>query len=139
MQRKIIIDTSVYIDLFNHNRHRDIIDPFQNVVYLAYPVLHELWMGLKNKREIRALTQWRDRFVQLKRFIIPTARTLTAIGETCLQLRKSGKLDPVRPKHYNDICIASLATQIGAVVQTKNTKDFAVIQQALDFEYEGVF
>jgi hypothetical protein len=31
--------------------------------YLAYPVLHELRMGLKNKQEIRALTQWRERFI----------------------------------------------------------------------------
>lgn len=67
MQRKIIIDTSVYIDIFNHNLSSDLINPFQNITYLAYPVLHELWMGLKNKQELRALTQWRERFVQLKR------------------------------------------------------------------------
>ena len=78
----------------------------QNVTYLAYPVLHELWMGLKNKQEIRALTQWRERFVQLKRLVVPTVATLIMIGEACLQLKVSGKLDPVYPKHYNDICIA---------------------------------
>lgn len=138
MQRKVIIDTSVYIDLFNYNRHSEIVNPFQNVAYLAYPVLHELWIGLKNKQETRVLTQWRNRFLLLKRFIIPTASTLTSIGEICLQLRKSGKLDPVNPKHYNDISISCLANQIGAVVLTKNIKDFAIIQNAIDFKFEGV-
>jgi predicted nucleic acid-binding protein len=79
-----------------------------------------------------------SRFLQLKRFIIPTATTLTWIGEVCLQLRINGKLDPVNPKHYNDICIASLANQIGAVVLTKNVKHFDSIQNAIDFNFEGV-
>jgi predicted nucleic acid-binding protein len=138
MQRKIIIDTSVYIDIFNHNLHSEIVNPFQNVTYLAYPVLHELWMGLKNKQEIRALTQWRERFIRLKRFVIPTVATLTLIGDACLQLRVSGKLDPVYPKHYNDICISALAHQIGAAVLTKNSKDFKVIRDKVDFEFESV-
>jgi predicted nucleic acid-binding protein len=138
MQRKIIIDTSVYIDIFNHHLHSDIINPFQNVTYLAYPVLHELWMGLKDRREIRALTQWRDRFIQLKRFLIPTVATLTLIGEVCLKLRASGRLDPAYPKHYNDVSIAALAHQIGAAVLTKNHKDFMVIGDKIDFEFESV-
>jgi predicted nucleic acid-binding protein len=138
MQRKIVIDTSVYIDIFNRNLHSEIINPFQHVTYLAYPVLHELWMGLKNKREMRVLTQWRERFIQLKRFVIPTAATLTLIGDACLKLRASGKLDPVFPKHYNDVTIAALAHQIGAVVLTKNSKDFIIIRHRIDFEFESV-
>lgn len=138
MQRKIIIDTSVYIDIFNHNLHSDIINPFQNVTYLAYPVLHELWMGLKNRQEMRALTQLRERFIQLKRFVIPTVATLTLIGDACLQLRASGKLDPVHPKHYNDVSIAALAHQISAAVFSKNHKDFMVIRDTIDFEFERV-
>jgi predicted nucleic acid-binding protein len=138
MQRKIIIDTSVYIDIFNHNLHTEIINPFQNTTYLAYPVLHELWTGLKSEAEIRALIQWRERFVQLKRFVIPTVHTLTMIGKACLQLKTSGNLDPVYPKHYNDVSIAAIANQIGAIVLTKNLKDFKIIRKTIDFEYDGV-
>jgi hypothetical protein len=42
MQRKIVIDTGVYTDLFNKGLYREIINPFQHVSYLAHPVLHEL-------------------------------------------------------------------------------------------------
>ncbi len=52
--------------------------------------------------------------------------------------RVSGKLDPVFPKHYNDICIAVLAHQIGAKVFTKNSKEFSAIHEKIDFEFEGV-
>jgi predicted nucleic acid-binding protein len=95
-------------------------------------------MGLKNSWEIRAMTQWRDRFIHLKRLVVPTVATLTLIGDACLQLRSSGKLDPAHPKHYNDISIAALAHQVGAILLTKNSKDFLVIQQAIDFEFERI-
>ena len=138
MQRKIIIDTGVYIDLFNRGLHRDIINPFLNVTYLAYPVLHELWMGLKDRQETRLLSAWRDRFIQLQRLIVPTVATLVLIGEACLQLKAAGKLDPTHPKHYNDVTISAAARQIGATVITKNTKDFQIIQSVIDFGFEGL-
>ena len=138
MQRKIIIDTGVYFDLFNRGHHKEIINPFQNVTYLAYPVLHELWMGLKDRREIRLLTAWRDRFIQLQRLIVPTVTTLVLIGEACLQLKATGKLDPTHPKHYNDVTISAAARQVGATVITNNTKDFQIIQSVIDFDLEGL-
>ena len=136
MQQKIIIDTNVYIDIFNDNRHENIRNPFERIVFLAHPVLHELWMGAKGRREIRHLTAFQNEFVTLKRLVIPTPSTLLSIGRACHQLRSSGKLDPVHPKHYSDISIASLARQIGSTVITHNTRDFSIIQSVIDFEFE---
>ena len=138
MQRKIIIDTGVYIDLFNRGQSREIVNPFQHLTYLAYPVLHELWMGLQDRQEIRLLSAWRDRFIQLQRLIIPTVASLVLIGEACLQLKKNGKLDPTHPKHYNDVAISAAARQIGATVITKNTKDFQIIQSVIDFDFKSI-
>ena len=138
MQKKIIIDTGVYIDLFNRGLNKEIIDPFQHITYLAYPVLHELWMGLQSRQEIRLLTAWRDRFIQLQRIIVPTVASLVLIGEACLQLKKAGKLDPTHPKHYNDVAISAMAHQIGATVMTKNAKDFQTIHSVIDFDFEAL-
>lgn len=135
MQRKIILDTNIYIDLFNHGQYRDLINPIQNVTFLAYPVLHELWMGLKGRKEIRLLTAWRDKFIQLRRLLLPTIDTLVLIGDTCLRLKSAGKLDPADPKHYNDIAIAALTHQIGAVLITLNSADFELIRSVIDFDY----
>ncbi len=136
MQKKIIIDTGVYIDLFNRGLSKEIINPFQHITYLAYPVLHELWMGLQGRQEIRLLTAWRDRFIQLQRIIVPTVASIVLIGEACLQLKIAGKLDPVQPKHYNDVAISAAARQIGATVITENKKDFQIIQSVIDFDVE---
>ena len=135
MQRKVVIDTNVYIDIFNHSKNSDQINWFKNITFLAWPVLHELWMGAKNKNEINFLTKWSGTFSDLNRLIIPNPTTLFHIGETCQKLRSKGKLNP---KHYNDITIALLARQIGAIVLTKNKKDFRMIQSIVDFTCEFI-
>ena len=137
MQQKIIIDTNIYIDIFNSGLHEGLRNPIQYIVFLAYPVLHELWMGAKGKREINHLITFQNAFIRLKRLIVPTVTTLILIGRSCHQLRSSGNLDPVHPKHYNDISIAALARQIGAIVITHNTQDFTIIQSVIDFDFES--
>lgn len=136
MQKKIIIDTSIYIDIFNSGLHEVLRNPFKYIVFLAYPVLHELWMGAKGKKEIKHLAAFQERFIRLKRLIIPAENSLATIGHVCHQLRISGKLDPVYPKHYNDISIAVLARQVGATVMTNNIVDFKTISNIIDFHFE---
>ena len=135
MQQKIIIDTNVYIDIFNSDLHENLRNPFQYVVFLAHPVLHELWMGAKEKKEISYLSTLQNAFVSLKRLIVPTVNTVVFIGQACHKLRTSGKLDPVHPKHYNDIFIAALARQIGATLVTKNVRDFRIIRKVITFDF----
>lgn len=135
MQQKIIFDTNIYIDIFNRGLHENLHKPFQHIIFLAHPVLHELWMGAKGRREIRHLTTLQNEFIRLRRIIVPTVATLVLIGKACHQLRINGKVDPVRPKHYNDISIAALARQVGAKVITQNTQDFKAIQHSIDFDF----
>ena len=134
MQQKIIIDTNIYIEIFNTGLHGNLNNPFQYIVFLAHPVLHELWMGAKGKKEIKHLTVFQNEFIKLKRLMVPTVFTLILIGKACHQLRSSGKLDPI--KHYNDISIAALTRQIGATVITHNIKDFRIIQRTIEFDFE---
>lgn len=136
MQKKVVIDTNIYIGIFNSAQYEHLRNPFQYIVFLAYPVLHELWMGARGKREIRHLAAFQERFVKLKRLIVPSENSLVLIGRACHRLRKSGRLDPVHPKHYNDITIAVLARQIGATVLTNNIADFKAIQKTVDFQVE---
>jgi predicted nucleic acid-binding protein len=136
LQQKIVIDTNIYIDIFNSGLHEILRNPFKYVVFLAHPVLHELWMGAKRKQEIKHLIAFQNIFIKLKRLIVPSVTTLLLIGQASHQLRSSGRLDPVHPKHYNDISIAALARQIGATVITLNIQDFKVIQSVIDFNFE---
>ncbi len=132
MQRKVVFDTCVYIDIFNDGFNTDQINWFQNITFLAYPVFHELIIGARNKKESNLLQDWAATFSSLGRLIIPDHATIFAIGKVCQAMRQKGKLDPVMPKHYNDISIALLARQIGATVVTKNKKDFSLISKFSD-------
>ena len=138
MQEKVVVDTGVYIDVFNRGLHKEEIDGFNKIMYLAHPVLHELWMRAKGRREVRHLEQFSTRFLKLKRLITPTPATQLRIGRVCHKLRTAGKLDPRQPRIYNDVCIAVLARQIGATVVTKNIGDFEEIGKVIDFSYRAI-
>ncbi len=136
MQRKIVIDTCIYIEIFNNNKFTEQINWFKNISYLAYPVLHELLIGAKSGFEVSSLLEWGETFSNLNRIIIPTKTTLFTIGITCQKLKSKGKLDPSNPIHYNDVTIAALSRQIGATILTLNKKDFQLIQSVVDVSCE---
>ncbi len=71
MQEKVVFDTNIYIDLFNQGLHRDEFDGFHKIMYLAHPVLHELWTGAKGVKEVKHLAQFGNQFIHLGRLIQP--------------------------------------------------------------------
>ncbi len=138
MQKKVVFDTNVYIGVFNQGLYKKEIDGFNKVMYLVHPVLHELWIGARGKREINHLINFGTRFIKLGRLVVPSSTTQTLIGKACQKLRSIGRLDPANPRIYNDVCIALLARQIGATVVTTNISDFKKIHQAVDFKFRNV-
>ena len=133
MQEKVVFDTNIYVDIFNHGLHLEEINAFNKIMFLVHPVLHELWMGAKGKKEINHLIRFGSAFIRLERLVQPEPATQIIIGRTCQKLRSSGTLDPVNPKHYNDICIALLSRQIGATLVTLDISDFERIKEVVDF------
>jgi len=138
MQEKVVFDTGVYIGIFNKGLYQHEIDGFSKVMYLAHPVLHELWIGAKGRREISHLMKFSSTFIRLGRLITPSPSTQLLIGRVCQRLRSLGLIDPKNPRIYNDVCIGLLARQIGATVVTTNTKDFEKIYQVIDFKFREV-
>ena len=138
MQEKVVFDTSVYIGVFNQGLYQNEINGFNKVMYLVHPVLHELWIGARGKREINHLINFGAGFIQLGRLVAPSSFTQVLIGKVCQKLRSSGRLDPSNPRMYNDVYIALLARQIGATVVTTNISDFQKIQQIVDFKFRKV-
>lgn len=138
MQEIVVFDTSVYIGVFNKGLFQDQINGFNKIMYLVHPVLHELWIGAKGKKEINHLIRFGARFIKLKRLVVPAASTHFLIGKVCQKLRLSGKLDPSYPRIYNEVSIALLARQIGATVVTRNISDFEKIHKIVDFRFRDV-
>ena len=138
MQEKVVFDTSVYIGVFNQGLYQNEIDGFNKVMYLVHPVLHELWIGARGKREINHLINFGTRFIKLGRLVVSSSTTQVSTGKACQKLRSSGMLDPANPRIYNDVCIALLARQIGATLVTVNISDFEQIHGVVDFMFRKV-
>lgn len=138
MQEKVVFDTNIYIGLFNRGINQNEINGFNKVMYLVHPVLHELWIGAKGKKEISHLIRFGATFIRLGRLVVPSSSTQVMIGQACQKLRSSGRLNPGHPRIYNDVCIAVLARQIGATVVTENISDFKEIHQTVDFKFRRV-
>jgi predicted nucleic acid-binding protein len=138
LQEKVVFDTSVYIGVFNHGLFQDEINGFNKIMYLVHPVLHELWIGAKGKKEVNHLIRFGAGFIKTGRLVVPAASTQILIGKVCQKLRLSGKLDPSYPRIYNDVSIALLARQIGATVVTKDISDFGKIHKIVDFSFRDV-
>ena len=138
VQEKVVFDTNVYIGVFNEGLFQNEINGFNKIMYLVHPVIHELWIGAKGKKEVNHLIRFGARFIELGRLVVPAASTQSLIGKVCQKLRLSGKLDPSYPRIYNDVSIALLARQIGATVVTRNISDFEKIHKVVDFSFRDV-
>jgi len=138
VQEKVVFDTNVYIGIFNDGLFQDEINGFNKIMYLVHPVLHELWIGAKGKKEVNHLISFGASFIKSGRLVVPAASTQILIGRVCQKLRLSGKLDPSYPRIYNDVSIALLARQIGATVVTRNISDFETIHKVVDFRFRDV-
>ncbi len=138
MQEKVVFDTNIYIGVFNDGLFQDEINGFNKIMYLVHPVLHELWIGAKGRKEINHLIDFGVSFVKSERLVVPSASTQILIGKVCQKLRLSGKLNPIYPRIYNDVSIALLARQIGATLVTMNISDFEKIHKVVDFRFRDV-
>jgi predicted nucleic acid-binding protein len=138
VQEKVVFDTNVYIGIFNRGLYGDEINWSNKITYLVHPVLHELWIGAKGRAEVQHLIRFGNTFVKLGRLVQPASSTQLVIGQVCQRLRAAGHLDPKQPRHYNDVCIAMLARQIGATVVTTDIADFQRLQDVIAFRFRGL-
>jgi len=112
MQEKVVFDTNVYIGVFNQGLYKNEINGFNKIMYLVHPVLHELWIGAREKREINHLINFGTKFIQSGRLVVPSSATQVLIGRVCQKLRSSGRLDPANPRIYNDVSIATTTSPL---------------------------
>lgn len=137
MKPKAIPDTSFLIE---HFRQGTVQESFLNLTryyHIAFSpvVLMELYAGAFDLKEQKIIEQIARNFT----LISVTDRHWFICGEIMMKLRKDKKLDPARIKGLlADILIAVSARNVGAVVITKNDKDFRLIQELHDFKYIAV-
>jgi len=134
LRQKAVLDTSFLIE---HFRKGSVYGSFLNLnrfyhITFSSVVLMELLSGAYDTKEQKLIEQIKNNFT----VITVTERQWYVAGNVMLRLRKDKKIDPLRIKCLlADILIAVSARDIGAVLITRNEKDFKLIREVLDFKY----
>lgn len=137
MRQKAVLDTSFLVE---HFRKGTVYNTFLNLnrfyhITFSSVVLMELLSGAYDHKEQKLIDQIKNNFA----VITVTERQWYVAGNIMRKLRVDKKIDPLRIKSLlADILIAVSARDIGAVLITKNEKDFKLISEALDFKYIAV-
>ena len=137
MRQKAVLDTSFLVE---HFRKGTVYNTFLNLnrfyhITFSSVVLMELLSGAYDHKEQKLIDQIKNNFA----VITVTERQWYVAGNIMRKLRVDKKIDPLRIKSLlADILIAVSARDIGAVLITKNEKDFKLISEVLDFKYIAV-
>ena len=134
MKPKAVPDTSFLIE---HFRKETVQEAFLNLtryyhVAFSSVVLMELLAGAFDPKEQKLLDQIARNFT----VVTVTERQWFTCGEIMMKLRRDKKIDRERVKGLlADILIAVSVRDTGAVLITKNEKDFKLISEVYDFKY----
>jgi predicted nucleic acid-binding protein len=134
MKPKAVPDTSFLIE---HFRKGTVQVSFFNLtryyhITFSSVVLMELLAGAFDPKEQKLIDQIARNFTVLS----VTEQQWFLCGEIMMKLRRNKKIDRERIKGLMaDILIAVSVRDIGAVLITKNEKDFKLIREVYDFKY----
>jgi predicted nucleic acid-binding protein len=130
--KRILIDTSVYVDWFRARGHEEIIMGHRGPPSLSAVVAMELLAGAGVGR---ALADWMTRFRRAGRLLVPDWEVWRIAGRV---LRELGRRGTSAQALTNDVLIAMTARSQGMKLFTSNARDFNRIAAIEGFDLEIV-
>ena len=137
MKPKAIPDTSFLIEHFRKGTVQEAFLNLTRYYHVAFSsvVLMELLAGAFDPKEQKLI----DQIIRNFTVISVTERQWFLSGDIMMKLRRDKKIDRARIKGLlADILIALSVRDTGAVLITKNEKDFKLIREVYDFKYIAV-
>ncbi len=134
---KVVLDTSIYIPYINEGVSHPVfeLEEYIPIIYMSAVVMEELYAGAHDRKTVRLLDKLYDTFQSLNRLITPDAQDWQQAGKVIARMgRKYGFEKRFLSRITNDVLIAITARKIGALVITKNKKDFSLIREFLNFK-----
>lgn len=134
MKPKAVLDTSFLIEHFRRGAVQEAFLNLTRYYHVAFSsvVLMELLAGAFDPKEQKLIDQIARNFT----VISVSERQWFLCGEVMMKLRRDKRTDPERVKGLlADILIAVSVRDTGAVLITKNEKDFKLIREVYEFKY----
>jgi predicted nucleic acid-binding protein len=126
--KRILIDTSIYVDWFRWRRHEDIVAGQHGPPSLSAVVAMELLAG---DRPRGPLVSWTTRFQRAGRLLLPGWQAFALAAAVLRRLRAKGVH---APGLTNDVLIAMTARTEGLRLYTTNARDFRRIATVEPFD-----
>jgi len=133
MSKLVILETSVLVDHFRTNYHKERIAVLGGVIRNSSVVLAELRRGVSTLGEREALQDLeKDHPI-----LVPTTKNWLESGRILNRIRNDRGFEPhkLRDLHF-DVLIALTARSYGARLITSNKADFELIRKYKPFELE---
>jgi predicted nucleic acid-binding protein len=141
-RRKFVLDANIFIQAFHDLRAESELAAFHArfapYEYLSSVVAQELRAGLSDPKERLILERnILAPFVRRGRILTPSAEAWNGSGDVLADMvRKTGlELSKVSKSFGNDVLLALSCREQGAMLVTRNTKDFTVIARFAPFEF----
>jgi predicted nucleic acid-binding protein len=137
LKPKAVPDTSFLVEHFRKETLQEAFLDLTRYYHLSFSsvVLMELRAGAFDPKEQKLIDQIERNFTVLS----VNERQWSVCGEIMMKLRRDKKIDRERIKGLlADILIAVSVRDTGAVLITKNEKDFKLIREVYDFKYVTV-
>jgi predicted nucleic acid-binding protein len=133
---RAILDTSVYLSFLRKNV--PVIDLSfllrPTLLYMSSVVFAELYAGAKNRLTLRQLERVYRTFQRLNRLAVPDKQVWFETGQVLQQLGARHGFETVGLSRLtHDVLIALTARRLGAVVYTRNYRNFERIRAIRDF------
>ncbi len=134
---KAILDTSVYLSFLRRDGE---IHDFgfllrPTLLYMSSVVFTELYTGAKDRSTIRLLGRLYRTFDRVERVIAPDKQVWFEAAQVLQQFGlRSGFEETGLARLTHDVLIALSARKIGAVVFTRNRRDFERIREIRNFD-----
>lgn len=137
MKPRAVLDTSFLIEHFRRGTVQEAFLNLTRYYHVAFSsvVLMELLAGAFDPKEQKLI----DRIARNFTVISVSERQWFLCGEVMMKLRRDKRIDRERVKGLlADILIAVSVRDTGAVLMTKNEKDFKLIREVYEFKYVAV-
>lgn len=138
-----LLDSNVYIAGFNDPEFGEAFRAFHQKnlprLILSAVVAHELLVGARDRRRIDALERGLiEPFRTRRRIHVPTLATWNLAADIDRGLRDLGSYDGslAQRSFANDLLIAATARELGAMLVTRNLRDFELIRRVVPIHFQ---
>ncbi len=141
MSKSNVFDTSIYIRELRKG-NANILQQRQSEdfpLWLSSVVLEELYVGASDPKTLKVFTKFEREFEKVNRLLVPNQSDWSIAGQVLNKIGDKYGFEKVgKARLTNDTLLAMSIARNGFKLFTANAKDFRLISEFREFEWEVV-